>query len=76
MGEKYQRAINRMGRATPGVSRSTRLGAVALESGHVPARALLNHRQARFLRRLFARPKGEDGPEGIFTRLRAAASSA
>ena len=38
---EYQRAINRMGRATLGVFRSTPLGIVAAESR---LRALLNHR--------------------------------
>ena len=43
---EYQAAINRMGRATLGAYRSTPLGMVAAESGLVPARALLNHRQS------------------------------
>ena len=38
---EHQRAINRMGRATLGVFRSTPLGIVETESGHTPARALL-----------------------------------
>ena len=49
---EYQAAINRMGRATLGAYRSTPLGMVAAESGRVPARALLNHRQSRFAQRL------------------------
>ena len=53
---EYQRAINRMGRSALGVFRSTPLAIVAAESGHVPARALLNYRQAKFAQRLHARP--------------------
>ena len=41
---EYQRAINRMGGATLGVFRSTPLGIIAAEGGHMSARALLNHR--------------------------------
>ena len=41
---EYQRAINRIGRATLGVFRSTPLGIIAAEGGHMSARALLNHR--------------------------------
>ena len=75
-------AINRMGRDTLGAFRPTPLGIVAAESGHTPARARLNHRQARFAHRLHARPKDGEGPEEILdreaaaltTRLRAAAS--
>ena len=76
------RAINRMGRSTLGVFRPTPLGIVAAESGHTPARALLNCRQARFAYRLHARLKDGEGPEEILERegsalttgLRAAAS--
>ena len=80
---EYQAAINRMGRATLGTYKSTPLGMVAAESGLVPARALLNHRQSRFAQRLYARPKDGEGPEEILereagtaltARLRAAAS--
>ena len=78
----YQAAINRMGRATLGAFRSTPLGIVAAESGRIPARPLLDYRQARFAQRLHARPRGGEGPEEILdrggtaitTRLRAAAS--
>ena len=66
-----QRAINRMGRAILGVSRSTPLGVITAENGHTPARALLNHRQARFAQRLRARPRDREGPE-ILTREGAA----
>ena len=45
---EYRKAINRMGRASLGVFRSTPLGIVAAEGGHVPVGPLLNHRQARF----------------------------
>ena len=51
---EYQAAINRMGRATLGAFRSTPLGIVAAESGHTPARPLLDYRQARFAQRLHA----------------------
>ena len=79
---EYQDAINRMGRATLGAFRSIQLGIVAAESGFTPARALLDHRQASFTRRLHARPKDGDGPEEILerrdstlaTRLRATAA--
>ena len=55
---------------------------MAGESGPTPARALLNHRQARSTQSLFARPRGGDGPEEVLrrersaltTRLRAAAT--
>ena len=38
------------------------------ESGFTPARALLDHRQARFAQRLYARPQGGQGPEEILER--------
>ena len=41
--------------------RSTPQGIVAGESGLTPARALLNHRQARFIQRLYARPRDGGG---------------
>ena len=63
--KEYQDAINRMGRATTGAFRSMPLGIVAAESGLTPARALLNHRQAGFTRRLFARPQDGGGPVEI-----------
>lgn len=80
--KEYQDAINRIGRATLGAFRSTPLGIVAAESGFTPARALLDHRQASFTRRLYARPKDGDRPEEILerrdsafaTRLRATAT--
>ena len=65
---EYQRAINRMARSTPGAFRSAPLGILAGESGHVPARALLDNRQSRFAQRLLARPQGGGGPEGILER--------
>ena len=57
-----RRAINTMGRPTLGAFRSTPLGNVLAESGLTPARALLDHHQAKFTRRFFARPKGGQGP--------------
>lgn len=65
---EYQRAINRMARAALGTSQSTPLGIIAAESSLTPARALLDHRQARFTQRLFSRPRGGQGPEEILTR--------
>ena len=56
VAREYQDAINRMGRATPlGAFQSMPLGIIAAESGLTPARGLLDHRQAGFTRRLFAR---------------------
>ena len=82
VAREYQDAISRMGRATLGAFQSTPLGIVAAESGLAPAGALLNHRQASFTQRLFARPQGGEGPEEILkrhnsaltTRLRATAA--
>ena len=54
-----QMALNRMWRASLGVRQTTPLGIVAAESGLTPARALLDHRQARFALRLMARPREE-----------------
>ena len=56
---EYQAAISRMGRTTLGVFPSTPRGIVTAESGLTPARPLLNHRQAGFTRRLYARPQGD-----------------
>ena len=50
----YQLAINRMARATLGVHQSTLRGIIMAESGFTPARALLDHRRARFEQRLYA----------------------
>ena len=58
---KYQEAINRTGRATLGAYQSAPRGILAGESGLTPGRALLNHRQARFTQRLYARPRSDDG---------------
>ena len=52
-----------MGRTTLGAFRLAPLGIVAAKSGHAPARALLNHRQARYAQRIHNRPRGGDGPE-------------
>ena len=59
-----------MGRATLGAFRSTPLGIITAESGLTPARALLDHRQAGFAQRLYARPRDGDGPEEILERER------
>ena len=61
-----------MGRTSLGAFRSTPLGIVAAESKFTPARALLNHRQARFAQRLFSRPRGQQGPEEAVERRGAA----
>ena len=65
---EYQRAINRMARSTLGAFKSTPLGILAGESGHTPARPLLDYRQTRFAHRLLARPQGGGGPEEILER--------
>ena len=65
----YQLAINRMARATLGVQQSTPQGIIMAESGFTPARALLDHGQARFAQRLYARPQGVRGPEEILERV-------
>ena len=65
---EYQRAINRMAKSTLGAFRSTPTGILAGESGHTPARPLLDYRKARFAQRLLARPQGGGGPEGILER--------
>ena len=87
---EYQRAINRMARSTLrafrstlGAFRSTPQGILAAESGLAPAHTLLDHQQARFSQRSFARPKNGGGPEEILdregpaptTRIRAAAGT-
>ena len=54
-GGERQTAINRMGRATLGVSQSAPIGIIAAESALTPARALLDYRQTRFAQRLLAR---------------------
>lgn len=77
-----RKATNRMGRSTLDVFRSTPLRIVPAESGLTPARALLDHRQAKFTRKLVASSKDGQGPEEILareisaltTRLGAAAS--
>ena len=43
-------------------------GIIMAESGFTPARALLDHRRARFAQRLYARPQGGQGPEEILER--------
>ena len=73
--KEYQLAINRMGRASLGAFRFTPCGIIATESGFTPARALLNHRQARFAQRLHARPRDGRGPEEILAREGSALTS-
>ena len=65
---QYQLAINRMARSTLGAHQTTPQGIVMTESGFTPARALLDHRRARFAQRLYARPQGDQGPEKILKR--------
>ena len=43
-------------------------GIIMAESGFTPARALLDHRRARFAQRLYARPQEGQGPEKILER--------
>ena len=66
--DEYQLAINRMSRASLGAFPSTPRGIIMAESGLMPARALLDHRRARFAQRLIARPRGGQGPEEILDR--------
>ena len=66
--DEYQLAINRMSRASLGAFPSTPRCIIVAESGFTPARALLDHRRARFAQRLIARPQGGRGPEGILDR--------
>ena len=69
-------------RASLGAFQTTPCGIITAESGFTPARALLNHRRARFAQRLHARLGGGRGPEEILdrenseltTRLRRAAT--
>ena len=68
MENDYQLAINRMGRATMGTFQTTPLGIVIAESKLTPAKPLLDYRQAKFMQRLMARPKGHQGPEEILER--------
>ena len=65
---EYQRVINRMARSALGTFRSTPLEILAAESGHAPARALLDYRQSRLAQRLSARPRDGGGPEEILER--------
>ena len=64
-----------MGKAALGAFQSPPLGIVMAESGLTPARALLNHRQARFAQRLYARPADGQGTEEILARERAAVTT-
>ena len=66
--DEYQLAINRMSRASLGAFPATPRGIIMAESGFTPARALLDHRRARFAQRLIARPQGGQGPEEILDR--------
>ena len=61
---EYQRAINRMGRATLGALHRI----FAAESGPAPARALLDHRQSRLTQRLYTGPRDGDGPGEVLAR--------
>ena len=65
---QYQLAINRMARSTLGVHQSTPRGIVMAESGFTLARALLDHRRARFAQRLYAKPQGGRGLEEVLER--------
>ena len=61
--EEAQGLTSRLGRSSLGARRKTSLGIVTAESALPPARALLDHRQARFALRLMARPRGGGGQE-------------
>ena len=63
---EHQWEINRMARSTLGDFRSVPQWIFAAESGLTPARALLDHRQARFAQTLQARAQDGGGPEEIF----------
>ena len=65
--DQHELAISRMARSKLGVYQSTPRGIVMAESGSTPARALLDHRRARFAQQFLARPQGDQGPE-IFKR--------
>ena len=57
-----------MSRASLGAFQTTPRGIIMAESGFTPTRVLLDHRQARFAQRLYARPRGGQGPEEILER--------
>ena len=67
----YQQ-VNRMGRSTLGGFQSIPLRIVALENGFTPARALLDNRQAGFVRRLHTRLQDGGGAEEVLSRERSA----
>ena len=48
MEKDVQLLTNRMGRSSLGVRKTTPIGTITAESALSPARALLDHRQARF----------------------------
>ena len=65
MEREYQRAINRMGRATVGALQSTPLGIVMVGGKLGPAKLLLDYHQAKFVQRLMIRPNEHHaGKEG------------
>ena len=68
VGSEYQCAISRMARPTLGTFRSTPQGIIAAVSGLTPARALSDHRQARFAQRLLVSPQYKSGPEEVLER--------
>ena len=65
MESGHQLAINRMGRATTGIFRTAPLGIAIAKSKLAAAEPLLECRQAEFMQRLMAWPKGHQGPEEI-----------
>ena len=65
---EHQRTINCMARSTLGASRPTPQGILAAKSKLAPARALLDHRQAKLAQRLLARPQDGGGLEEILAR--------
>ena len=58
---EYQRAINRMARSTLGAFRSTPVGILAGESGHTPARLLLDYRRPCLPTGFWPDPREEEG---------------
>lgn len=66
----YQPADHGMGRSTLGAFRSIPQSTVSGVSALTPARALLNHRQARSTRCLYAKARDGERPEVILTRGR------
>jgi len=61
--EELQLLVNQQARATTGAFRTTKLGALSMESGLRPAVAQLEYRQRRFGLRLLSLPRGDRARE-------------